>query len=138
MTDDMREKTITEVMRNPIVSYRVSGSFEGGREEQSEHFDEEVEALDAARMMEAAGATNITVERLTVRVVEEREEVDWATSNEQEDAASNAIACTRCGREPLDEGEFQFEWLLVYPAAIPLTIVRSAARAARPRHSRSR
>ena len=36
MTDDMREKTITEVMRNPIVSYRVSGSFEGGEGKSSQ------------------------------------------------------------------------------------------------------
>ncbi len=71
----MREKTITEVMREPIVSYTTIGFFDG--DEQAWAYEEEAEAVDAARMMESGGATQITVERLIIRVVQDREELNW-------------------------------------------------------------
>lgn len=72
---DMKELTITEVMREPIVAYHVVGYFDGCEEAQP--FDDEATAADAARMMESGGATEVTVERRTLRVVEDKEELAW-------------------------------------------------------------
>jgi hypothetical protein len=73
----MAEKTITDVMREPIVSYRVDGYFDDPDSEEVQPFDTEAEAVDCARMMDSGGAADVGVERITLHVVEDREEIDW-------------------------------------------------------------
>ncbi len=55
--------------------YTTVGFFDD--DEVVHAFDEEAEAVEAARMMESGGATQITVERLVIRVVQDREELNW-------------------------------------------------------------
>ena len=71
----MREKTNTDVEREPIVSFKVTGYFDGVVEEQP--CESEIEAFEAARIMDADGATDVTVTRWTTRVVHDREELSW-------------------------------------------------------------
>jgi hypothetical protein len=71
----MKPKSITEVMRKPVVSYRVSASLSLSSEEIAEPFDEERAALDAYDMLVRQEANNIRMERITLRVVEDVEDV---------------------------------------------------------------
>ena len=71
----MRERTNADVEREPIVSYKVSGYFDGAEEERP--CESETDAFNAARMMDADGATDVTVTRWTTRVVHDREELSW-------------------------------------------------------------
>ena len=71
----MKPKSITEVMRKPVVSYRVSASLSLSSEDIAEPFDEERAALDAYDMLVRQEANNIRMERITLRVVEDVEDV---------------------------------------------------------------
>jgi hypothetical protein len=64
-----------EVMANPIVSYQVTGLFAGADETQP--YETEAAAFEAAKVMKARGATSIAVIRKTTRVVNDVEEIDW-------------------------------------------------------------
>lgn len=72
----MRELTITEVMRNPIVTYEVHGRFPD-ESAMPAPYETLEDAVDAARMMEQGGALNVRIERWTTRVVQEHEDVEW-------------------------------------------------------------
>jgi hypothetical protein len=72
---DVREKTNSDVEREPTVSYKVSGYFDDGEEERA--YESETRAFSAARMMVADGATDVRVTRWTTRLVHDREELDW-------------------------------------------------------------
>ena len=65
-------------MKNPVVTYRVSGYFgDQVGDEETQWFGIECEAIEAASSMHAGRAKEVVVERFTLRVVEEREPVDW-------------------------------------------------------------
>ena len=68
--------TVSELMRNPRVTYRVCSDGDGEYAEQS--FESEAEAIEGAKMLTEVGVTNITVERCTLRVVEECDSIDWS------------------------------------------------------------
>jgi hypothetical protein len=69
----MKPKTIADVMRNPVVAYRVSAVLND--EEVAESYDTEREARDAAEMLHASGAAELRIERVTLRIVEEINEI---------------------------------------------------------------
>lgn len=69
----MREKTITEVLREPIVSYMVYAILAG--DDVAEPYDDESGARDAAQMLVHGGATEVRLERRILRVVEDVEEL---------------------------------------------------------------
>jgi hypothetical protein len=67
--------SVADVNAGPIVSYTVS-AVRGG-DEMAQHFETEDEAIAAARMLAGSGATGISVDRWTTRVVEVQEPVQW-------------------------------------------------------------
>lgn len=71
----LRERTITEVIRNPIVIYRVEAHLGDDPEYLGESYDDEASARDAVEMLRSAGAKAISVERVTIRVVQDVEDI---------------------------------------------------------------
>jgi hypothetical protein len=66
-----------DLLDGPHVTYHVFGQWPEGHEalEAAGPRESEEEAQEAAAMMLAGGATDVTVERWTLRLVDEREEV---------------------------------------------------------------
>jgi hypothetical protein len=56
----------------PVTHYRVYGRWPSDEEEIAEPFDDEADAISAARRFESAGALDVQVERVTTMLVEER------------------------------------------------------------------
>jgi hypothetical protein len=66
----MRPLSFTDVARDPDVTYRVSALLITG-EQAMNSFEREEDAREVAEMLRLAGATGITLERVTLRVIEE-------------------------------------------------------------------
>jgi hypothetical protein len=83
LLDFLREITLFEVKRKPIVRYHILGHFGDKQTEYTSHNDDKDKAVEYARMVASAGVTEVSVERVTTRVVEDREEIDWRDEEER-------------------------------------------------------
>jgi hypothetical protein len=75
--------TIFEVKGKPIVRYHVFAHFGDQETENTFANEDKDKAVETARMVASGGATEVSVERVTTRVVEDREEIDWREEGER-------------------------------------------------------